>query len=91
MSWQSLTTDQNYWQKIVGPLADKNNLYWDVHLDYIRQTLTITLLHKLDTNGHNGIHHSTFLSKIDGDREKRTERTILNEIRREVAKRIIGK
>ena len=87
MSWQSLTTDQKYWSQIIGPLAEKNNLWFDANLDYNRQTLTLKLLHKLDAKGQEGIHYSEFVSKIDGDREKRSEKVILNEVEREIAKR----
>ena len=87
MSWQSLTADQKYWQKIVEPLAEKNNLWWDVNLNYDLQTLTIKLLHKADAKGKEGIPYSWLISMIDGNREKRSEKVILNEVEREIAKR----
>lgn len=82
-----LDTERRYWHALLKPLAEKNGLLWDVQCDFALGTVALKLVHPNDAILAKGAHKNldpSLISRVDVDRKKRSEETIMNEIEKEI-------
>jgi hypothetical protein len=78
MTWfMHLQTEDRHWTSIVKPMAEKYGLHWGLNPDYDRATITASLVSPAAVNKP---------IRIDVDRANRSEKEIMIDLEKAIAK-----